>query len=68
MQAQTLNDGDAEAITKPTTVAGMKRLAKKIKKASEGNITHIQALEIVARDNNFKNWAHLLNALPGDSK
>lgn len=68
MQAQTLNDGTAEAITKPTTVAGMKRLAKKIKKASGGTIKHMQALEIVARDNNFENWAQLLKVLPGDTK
>lgn len=68
MQAQTLNDGTAEAITKPTTVAGMKRLAKKIKKASGGTITHMQALEIVARDNNFESWTQLIKVLPGDSK
>lgn len=53
----------AEAADKPRTIAGIKRLAKQLKKASEGQLQHMQALEKAARiagHTSFKDAQHTL--------
>jgi hypothetical protein len=52
---------------KPTT-ANIKRRAKRLKKESDGQITHTQALEVVARESGFENWKHALRILGEVSK
>lgn len=44
-----------------TSLAYFKRLAKKLKK--ERNITHVQALDLVAKENGYSNWKHCLREL-----
>jgi hypothetical protein len=43
------------------TLANIKKRAKKVKK--EKGITHIAALEILARENGFANWMNCQRAL-----
>lgn len=47
---------------KPTTIDGIKQLAKKIKKAR--NIQHAKALDVAAHQAGFANFRHAQNQLP----
>lgn len=46
---------------KPSTIGGIKRLAKGIKKARQ--IKHMEALELAAKQAGYQNYRHAQNAL-----
>jgi hypothetical protein len=46
---------------KPSTIGGIKRLAKQLKKAN--GVPHYEALDIAARNASFENFAHARNKL-----
>lgn len=51
---------------KPTTVEGIKRLAKQIKR--ERALTHTAALHEAAKQAGFQNWQHAHKALTKEEK
>lgn len=46
----------------PSTIGGIKRLAKQIKKAND--VPYTKALDLAARSASFENYTHALNQLP----
>jgi hypothetical protein len=59
-----MNDQAPKYVNKNHTIEYIKRKAKNIKK--EQNITHTQALEVIAKECGYSNWKHCQQSLNGN--